>query len=326
MGAFLRAQPIYARLIITKDATSNFFPDTFRIAYAPPKLLRTRPVAQRRCAKQKVFQPVLRVFVRSRWGVRSESDANLSLKMTILVAFQQDRPSIAHSPAGTRLELAEYAKLVGISPLGRPEPSDQAIGGGDMILVNMLERTAESQKRGWQSQPVFLGKPLVAHSLVRVLIVGVAAMLLMAVAQDKADSKSAAMSVTVKMASPARLPNSFSFPDLPNYRDDGDVLDEYPAYLTFVVQMSERTQPKIAKGLEGKFNALRQRDPRGAANFLRGLREEILHKLQLTGVPVHRANASHPVLKKLVRDYLGEWYHEADEYLFRAVARRQEKN
>ncbi|MCB0416359.1 MAG: hypothetical protein KDD39_01835 [Bdellovibrionales bacterium] len=195
-----------------------------------------------------------------------------------------------------------------------------------MILVNMLERAADTQRKVWKSQPVFLGRPALAHSLVRVLVVGVAAVLLIAVAQDEAESKTAAMDVNVKMAGPARLPNSFSFPDLPHYRDDSDVLDQYPAYLEFVLRVSERTQPKLAKGLEGKFNALRQRDPRGAANFLRGLREEILHKLQLTGTPVHRANASHPVLKKLVKDYMGEWYHEADEYLFRAVARREKNN
>lgn len=191
-----------------------------------------------------------------------------------------------------------------------------------MIFINLLERKPAPEKP--EPAPVLLGRPAMAHSFVRMVVIAVAGALLVSVFQDNNEPRHARTEPAVKMASPLRLPNSFSLPDLPRYQDDDDVLDNYPAYLSFVIALGTRYNSKLAKGLEAKYASLRQRDPRGAANFLRGLREEILHKLLLSNIPVQRATVSNPVIKKLVRDYLGEWYHEADEYLFRAIARREE--
>ncbi len=116
-----------------------------------------------------------------------------------------------------------------------------------------------------------------------------------------------------------RHPDAMSFPRLANTSDVDEVLNDYPAYLRFVLEVGKDKDKKTAERLDHVYSQLRQRDPNGAARFLRGLRFEILQKLELLGVSEESVSTSSPVIRRWIAKFLPTWYREADEYLFRAV-------
>lgn len=118
----------------------------------------------------------------------------------------------------------------------------------------------------------------------------------------------------------ARQLASLPFPRHASTSDDGDVLSQYDDYLRFVQVIGRDVEPTTARNLQATFEKLRKRDPKGAARFLRGLRFEMVQKLEFLGASPTQISTSTPIMRQWVKRYLKEWHREADEYLFRAIA------
>ena len=115
------------------------------------------------------------------------------------------------------------------------------------------------------------------------------------------------------------------FPNLRATHDQGDILDDYPAYLTFVLEIGRQVDISTAKRLETTYSNLRKRSPQGAARFLKGLRFELVQKLEFMGLPPSDASTSNQTLRRWVAKWQREWLREADEHYFRSftpVARK----
>ena len=116
--------------------------------------------------------------------------------------------------------------------------------------------------------------------------------------------------------------SSSNFPSVSVTYDTDEMLERYPVYLDFVLSIGKATEPEYSKKLANTYAALRKKDPRGAARFLKGLRFELVHKLELVGMnPAHVTTAT-PAVRMWVTRYIKAWYREADEYLFKAIAVR----
>ncbi len=114
--------------------------------------------------------------------------------------------------------------------------------------------------------------------------------------------------------------SSLPFPRFEATKDEGNILSEYPEYLRFVLEIGKDVDPTTSKQLGKTYDILRKKDSRGAARFLRGLRFEMVQKLELMGTSPQSVNTGNPAIRAWVRRYLASWYREADEYLFRSIA------
>jgi hypothetical protein len=115
-----------------------------------------------------------------------------------------------------------------------------------------------------------------------------------------------------------RGPDSVSFPRHGATNTMEDILEQYSDYLRFALTVGRDVDRATAHRLEVTFEALRKQDPEGAARFLRGLRFEMLQKLELLGLPESAVNTSTPIMRRWIAKFLPTWAREADEYLFRA--------
>lgn len=120
------------------------------------------------------------------------------------------------------------------------------------------------------------------------------------------------------MPEDARGPDSVSFPKHGTTSDLDEILNRYPDYLRFVLTVGRDVDRPTAQRLEKTYDALRKQDQVGAARFLRGLRFEMVQKLELLGLSESSVSTSSPVIRRWVAKYLPAWLREADEYLFRA--------
>jgi len=114
--------------------------------------------------------------------------------------------------------------------------------------------------------------------------------------------------------------SSASFPQHGEATDVDGVLGQYRDYLSFVLEIGSQTDPRGAARLRQTYAKLVKRDPALAARFLRGLRFELIQKLEMLGFPPATVTARQPVIRKWVTRFLPAWHREADEYLFRSVA------
>ena len=103
------------------------------------------------------------------------------------------------------------------------------------------------------------------------------------------------------------------------------ILQAYSPYLDFVLQIGGQDKGSDARALSHAFVALKQQDPIGAAHFLKGLRFEMLHKLEIEGLSPEEATGQNATLRNWVGRFLSTWTREADEQLFRAVTLRERK-
>ena len=113
---------------------------------------------------------------------------------------------------------------------------------------------------------------------------------------------------------------SVGFPIVNTERSSSDILDSYPAYLQFVVEVGKDLDRNNALKLVKIFDSLKRKNPRGAALFLKGLRFEMLQKVELMGREPKEISSSNSDYRKWVGKYLKEWVREADEHLFRAYS------
>lgn len=125
-------------------------------------------------------------------------------------------------------------------------------------------------------------------------------------------------SFAVHDGSQHRSLSSASFPKLDSSNDIDEVNSSYPAYLEFVLAIGRQTDRKTADRLQATYARLRGRDKTGSARFLRGLRFELLQKLELLGLSEDSVTTNHPQVRRWVAKYLPVWLRECDEYLFRS--------
>ncbi len=114
--------------------------------------------------------------------------------------------------------------------------------------------------------------------------------------------------------------DSMEFPRHKATSDVGDIIEEYPDYLRFALTIGRSENPALAKQIEERFARLRNADEKSAARFLKGLRYEMVQKLELSGLSPKRANTENPMLRRWVAKYMPLWLREVDEYQFRAFA------
>jgi len=110
------------------------------------------------------------------------------------------------------------------------------------------------------------------------------------------------------------------FPIVDTERSTSDILDSYIEYLRFTVEVGKNVDRNTTAKLVKTFESLKRKNPRGAALFLKGLRFEMLHKVELMGREPSDISISNTEYRKWVGRYLKEWVREADEYLFRAYS------
>ncbi len=117
--------------------------------------------------------------------------------------------------------------------------------------------------------------------------------------------------------------SSFPFPEVETERSTRDILDSYPAYLKFVVEVGKDMDRASTAKLVKLYDSLKRKNSRGAALFLKGLRFEMVQKVELMGRAPREISTSNPEYRRWVGKYLKEWVREADEHLFRAYSSSQ---
>lgn len=121
-----------------------------------------------------------------------------------------------------------------------------------------------------------------------------------------------------EMASERDL-TSASFPEYSVTSDEDDILRDYPAYLRFALTVGKEVDNATAQKLRTNYVNLRKRSPRFAARFLKGLRFEMVQKIELMGANPSSVTTRTPEMRRWVAKYIKEWNREADEHLFRAL-------
>lgn len=121
-------------------------------------------------------------------------------------------------------------------------------------------------------------------------------------------------------AAPRAVQSLSGFPSVRQTSDADDILQTYPAYLQFALEIGKDVDSANSKRLANSYENLRRRHPQGAVRFLKGLRFEMVQKLELMGVQPNRISTRTPEMRRWVAKFMKEWARESDEYLFRAVA------
>ena len=111
---------------------------------------------------------------------------------------------------------------------------------------------------------------------------------------------------------------SLRFPVVSVERSTDGILDSYTDYLKFAVEVGKDTDRESAQKLIKIFDVLKKRNPRGAALFLKGLRFEMIQKIELMGIEPQEISSSNAIMRRWIGKYMKEWVREADEHLFRA--------
>jgi hypothetical protein len=119
------------------------------------------------------------------------------------------------------------------------------------------------------------------------------------------------------------LANAYTtFPVTPETSEAGDILNLYTPYLNYVVDIGRETNAPLTQRLVDTYQTLRRTNPVGAARFLKGLRFEMVERLELVGMAPEKASTRNPEMRRWVAHFLKDWVREADEHLFRAIAMR----
>lgn len=121
--------------------------------------------------------------------------------------------------------------------------------------------------------------------------------------------------------------NTRVFPQIGEEKEVDDILEHYPDYLRFILAVASQVDRASANRLHKNYQKLVKFDRSAAARFLKSLRFEIVHKVELMGTSPRAITTQNTEIRRWVRRFVPEWSREADEHLFRAVAMRAiEKN
>lgn len=122
------------------------------------------------------------------------------------------------------------------------------------------------------------------------------------------------------MIAPEREVASMAFPQHKATSDVDDIMDDYPEYLKFVLEIGRDVNPKVASQIETRWAKLKKADERLASRFLKGLRFEMVQKMELSGMSSARVTTNSGFMRTWVKKYMGAWLREVDEYQYRAYA------
>jgi hypothetical protein len=111
-----------------------------------------------------------------------------------------------------------------------------------------------------------------------------------------------------------------AFPSVRSVRDTSDILEDYQAYLDFVVQVGNHVDASSTRKMIATFTELKRRNPEGAARFLKGLRFELVDKAERMGKRQVNLTSQNPEIQKWVGRFIKEWAREADEHLYRVTS------
>lgn len=118
-----------------------------------------------------------------------------------------------------------------------------------------------------------------------------------------------------------------AFPQIAESNDTDDILETHPQYLRFVLAVAQGIDSASAERLHKNYQRLLKYDRDGAAHFLKGLRFEMVTKLELMGASPRSIKTTSPEMRRWVSRFVKDWSREADEHLFRVVAlRASERN
>lgn len=111
-----------------------------------------------------------------------------------------------------------------------------------------------------------------------------------------------------------------ALPQISNTNDTDKILQNYTQYLRFVTEVGQHVDRNNTHKLIKIYNVLKRRNHNSAALFLKGLRFEIVQKVELMGVDPDRISTNTPEIRRWVSKYMREWVREADEHLFRVLS------
>lgn len=114
---------------------------------------------------------------------------------------------------------------------------------------------------------------------------------------------------------------SMALPNVDSSNDADDIVQNYEVYFQFIVDAGKRIDRRRTEQMVQAYQKLRKTDLNGAARFLKGLRYELIHKLNLTGTSHSRFNTHSRYVQKWVKRFLPEWSREIDEQYYRSYAR-----
>lgn len=178
--------------------------------------------------------------------------------------------------------------------------------------LRYFRRSALTNKKG--AHPVWSFVLRNGRTSLKVLLLGTATFLL------STGSAYGGVASSVSRFELSRSPSSLSFPQVETERDSSDILASYPAYLKFVVEVGKDVDHSSTARLVKIFESLKRRSPKGAALFLKGLRFELVQKVELMGKDSREISTSNPIYRRWIQKYLKEWVREADEHLFRSYS------
>jgi hypothetical protein len=113
------------------------------------------------------------------------------------------------------------------------------------------------------------------------------------------------------------------FPTVKSVFETDEMLSNYHSYLSFVCEVGKNVDSRNTRKLLKIYSTLRRRNADQAALFLKGLRFEMISKVDLMGVEVSSLSTQTPELRRWVGRYMKEWVREADEHLFRTFSDAQ---
>ncbi len=117
------------------------------------------------------------------------------------------------------------------------------------------------------------------------------------------------------------ISSSMTFPSVQPEDDTSDILASYPLYLKFVLEIGKEVDRNSAKKLESLYLGMKSHSQEAAARFLKGLRFEMVQKVELMGVAPQSLNTHTPEMRRWVKRFLPDWVREADEQWFRAATK-----
>lgn len=113
---------------------------------------------------------------------------------------------------------------------------------------------------------------------------------------------------------------SLRFPQVQTERDEEDMVASYMPYLQFVTAIGSEVDAASTKLLVQAYQNLRKRSRSGAALFLKGLRYEMIQRVELSGWNPSSLSTNSPEMRRFVARYLKIWVREADEQMFRSYS------
>lgn len=113
---------------------------------------------------------------------------------------------------------------------------------------------------------------------------------------------------------------SMAFPIHKATSDVDDIMDDYPEYLQFALEIGRDVNPSTARQIQERYARLAKANEALAARFLKGLRFEMIQKMELAGLSPKRVDTNNSTMRRWVQKYIGAWLREVDEYQFRAYA------